>query len=215
MALCAFLCSLSTTFPNSFMVSRPALNVLSSETSSNTIRFPEPWSKIPFNFFSRTISESLASTWSRGRSMSLATWAISTLENGSMIRIKFWTRRLSSSALRCAEMNQSLLSCSAYFSLTSANLCMDLFLWASAMALIASVSIPAYLTPALVLMRVYTSAALLVMILTISIYLRHCAALTVFLEVSKPSKPSKKYEYAVLKSPSSEHSTPLWMSISA
>ena len=63
--------------------------------SSNTIKQPAPWSSIPLKTLSRIICDNFDSTCEAGRSINLATCAISTHENGSIIFDKFCSKSVS------------------------------------------------------------------------------------------------------------------------
>jgi len=80
----------------------------SASVGSNTNRWPRPWSSVPENFLSKIICDSFASTVSTGSVMSFATWASSTVENGSMTRHKFCSNSLSYNDARWRLINGSL-----------------------------------------------------------------------------------------------------------
>mmetsp|Transcript_12881 Transcript_12881/g.44711 ORF Transcript_12881/g.44711 Transcript_12881/m.44711 type:complete len:253 (-) Transcript_12881:1115-1873(-) len=70
----------STTLSIPFIVSSVGGYMRSAAVSSNTFRHPLPWSRMPANFLSRIICESLRSTVATGSSICAATCAISTHE---------------------------------------------------------------------------------------------------------------------------------------
>mmetsp|Transcript_9157 Transcript_9157/g.41668 ORF Transcript_9157/g.41668 Transcript_9157/m.41668 type:complete len:262 (+) Transcript_9157:1936-2721(+) len=108
-----FAMSESTTRSMFEMVSSVALYMVLGAPSSYTMRQPAPWSRIPSNFPSNIICESFVSTSERGRSISFATCAISTVLNGSITRSRFCSISESCSAPRCAAMIGSSPSCAS------------------------------------------------------------------------------------------------------